>query len=405
VTTLKVDRVHDSRLAYATIIGGLYLLSVATNLPTALYQLYAEHFQLSPFQVSVVYAVYGVSVIPLLLIFGWLSDRIGRRPVLVVAAVASAASMVTLAVATDLAILLVGRVLQAVAVGAFSGTGAAALVELNPSGSRQAAGLAVAISQVLGGATGPLLGGIFAQSLPDPLIAPFACEALISLGVAVVFVKLPESRPVISSSLNRRLRVSLDRRDTIAFISASAAGALAWMLGGLFVALMPGYVSETLGRREALAGGALVCLMLVIAAAAQLLLRTLAPVKLQAAGLATLIVGLAAVAVAEWNRSFPMLVVAAIICGVSFGCGYLGGVVKINELAPPDKRGSVTSIYFCISYVGGSLPIVALGILATAVGSTGGVIWFAAVSATAAGALLAWIIADAASSSTRAAGI
>lgn len=55
---------------------------LAANLATPLYAVYARKFGFSTVVLALVFAVYALVLIPALLLFGQLSDRLGRRPVI-----------------------------------------------------------------------------------------------------------------------------------------------------------------------------------------------------------------------------------------------------------------------------------------------------------------------------------
>ncbi len=62
------------------LIGAAYaflIIMMGTTLPTPLYPIYSEEFNLSPLVITIIYAVYAGGVIFGLLVFGQLSDRIG----------------------------------------------------------------------------------------------------------------------------------------------------------------------------------------------------------------------------------------------------------------------------------------------------------------------------------------
>src|ERR1700752_2198391 len=80
--------------------AAFYLLASITitflagsSAPTPLYPLYQAKWGFSPITVTVVFAVYALGLLGALLISGRLSDHIGRRPVLVVATLTHAATM------------------------------------------------------------------------------------------------------------------------------------------------------------------------------------------------------------------------------------------------------------------------------------------------------------------------
>ena len=60
-------------------------LLAASSAPTPLYAIYQAEWGFSPMTTTVVFGVYAVAVLLALLVFGRLSDHVGRRPVLFVA--------------------------------------------------------------------------------------------------------------------------------------------------------------------------------------------------------------------------------------------------------------------------------------------------------------------------------
>src|SRR5689334_1625564 len=58
------------------------LLMAGANLATPLYAVYAQRFHFSSLVLTAVFATYAVVLVPSLILFGRLSDRIGRRLVI-----------------------------------------------------------------------------------------------------------------------------------------------------------------------------------------------------------------------------------------------------------------------------------------------------------------------------------
>ena len=143
----------------------LFTLLACSNLPTPLYRLYAQAFHFSPLTLTLVFAVYVGTMVPSLLVFGPLSDAIGRRPVLVGATAAAVAAMLVFMLATSTPWLLLARGLQGVAVGAASGALTAALSEFEPRQNRDRAALATTVASLGGLAAGPLIAGSLASTV------------------------------------------------------------------------------------------------------------------------------------------------------------------------------------------------------------------------------------------------
>src|ERR1044072_9345444 len=77
----------------------LVLMPCSSTGPSPLYPVYQQHWNLSATTVSVVFAIYALAVLVSLVVFGSLSDEIGRRRVLAFAAAMLAVSMVLFATA------------------------------------------------------------------------------------------------------------------------------------------------------------------------------------------------------------------------------------------------------------------------------------------------------------------
>jgi MFS family permease len=82
--------------------------------------------------VTVIYATFAVGVIAVLLLFGHLSDQIGRRWVLLAGLAQSALSAGAFSVTDGPALLLVGRIRSGLSAGAFTGAATSTLVDLAP---------------------------------------------------------------------------------------------------------------------------------------------------------------------------------------------------------------------------------------------------------------------------------
>src|SRR4029077_15197396 len=112
--------------------------------------------------VTVVFGVYALAVLASLLVVGSLSDHVGRRPVLVVALLLQAVTMLVFSTAAGLPELVAARLLQGLSTGAALGALGAGLVDLNRAKGTVANGVAA----LAGTATGAVASGLFVQYLP-----------------------------------------------------------------------------------------------------------------------------------------------------------------------------------------------------------------------------------------------
>nr|AIA15396.1 TetA [uncultured bacterium] len=123
-------------------------------------------------------------------VLGALSDRFGRRPVLLASLAGAAADYVLMALAPNLAWLYLGRVLSGIT-GASMAVGTAYVTDVTPEADRAKRYGQMGAAMGLGFVVGPLIGGALGEwSLRAPFVAAAAMNAL---NLAFAWVALPES--------------------------------------------------------------------------------------------------------------------------------------------------------------------------------------------------------------------
>ncbi len=176
----------------ATELGAIFAGAI---LPTPLYPLYRQAFGFSAFTLTLIYAVYVLGNLLALLLFGRLSDQIGRRTVGWPAIACALASAGIFAAAFSTGWLFAARALSGFATGLASGTATAWIAELFRSRDTGAAARLAAAANFFGCAGGPLLGGLLAQFAPAPLQVPFVAYSLLLCALAAA---LPFARETVT---------------------------------------------------------------------------------------------------------------------------------------------------------------------------------------------------------------
>jgi len=347
------------------------LMFMGSTLLTPLYSMYRQAFHFSPVVLTLIYAAYVVGNLGALLVFGRLSDQIGRRPVSLLAVALGLVATVLFLVATGTTWLFVARILSGFAIGLGSGAGAAWMAELDPRHDRGHAALLVTSSNFGGLALGPLVSGFLAQYAPWPLRLPFAVQlaGLVIVGLLVWRTEETVASKQSFSELRLRPRVGVPRAILLEFASPAVSVFGTMALIGFYAALLPSLLAERLHRTNHAAGGMVVFWLFAVAVAVVILSRRLASRTAMLAGLALLVPSLALLELAEWLRSMPVLLVGTTITGAAAALGYRGGLQVINAISPDDRRAEVVSTYYVAGFVGNSLPIVGVGVLTSAVGS------------------------------------
>src|ERR1700759_3652203 len=102
---------------FALLFCATVVLMASASAPSPIYPLYQERWGFSVTMLTVVFAVYVVGLLGALLTVGSLSDRLGRRPMLVAALLVAAASTAIFWTADGVGSLLIARVVQGLATG------------------------------------------------------------------------------------------------------------------------------------------------------------------------------------------------------------------------------------------------------------------------------------------------
>lgn len=122
----------NSALAALTVVS-LFTLS---NAPTPLYPVWQQEWGFDAGTVAVIFGTYIVGLIGTLLVAGQISDRHGRRVVLVPGLALGVVASILFFVAQNVPLLLVARLLAGIGVGTVLSAGMAAVVDLAPSDKR-----------------------------------------------------------------------------------------------------------------------------------------------------------------------------------------------------------------------------------------------------------------------------
>ena len=165
--------------------------------------LWAETFGASPVQIGLITASYAVMQLLFAPVWGRLSDRYGRRPIILVSLAGSAVSALMIGLAGTLLVLFVARVLQGIAGASYAA--AQAYVADVTSKEERARGMGmIGAAFGLGFILGPAFGAVF--SAVDERLPFFVAAGLAALNWLIAYRRLPESlRPGSTSAPTPRL--------------------------------------------------------------------------------------------------------------------------------------------------------------------------------------------------------
>lgn len=360
--------VRPARLPRLTGTPALLLLSslivsalAASAAPTPLYAVYQRQWGFSPITTTIVFGVYAVAVLVSLLIFGRLSDYLGRRPVLLGALAIQVVAMIVYATAGGVGELTAARVIQGLSTGAALGAIGAGLLDV----SRERGALFNSLSPGLGTGSGALISAVFVQFLPAPMHLVYLVLAAVFAAQAAGVILLRETvttAPLPVSALVPEIRLPSAVRGPI--LAAAPVMFAVWALAGLYGALGPSIVAVLTGSSDIVLGAASLSILAATAVLSVYLLRGAQAHVVMVAGVVALVVGVALTLAALETGSAGLFFAGTAVSGIGFGSGFQGGIRTVVPMAAPHERSGVLSLLFVVSYLGMGIPAVAAGFLA-----------------------------------------
>ena len=158
---------------------------------------YAEHFGASPLVATTLVSVYAVCSLISTPIIGNLSDRYGRKPLLLISQAGTCAGFLMLAFSSSLWMVFVGRILDGITAGNLSTAQAYISDHTKPENRAKAFGI-IGVAFGLGFMIGPAIG---AELGKHGLHLPFILAACLSaLSMLATYTLLPKREPVVEGA-------------------------------------------------------------------------------------------------------------------------------------------------------------------------------------------------------------
>jgi MFS family permease len=212
--------------------GAVVALALWTSAcPTLTYPLSQSEWGVSTTTVTWIFAAYPLALMPVLILFGNLSDHIGRRAAMALGLVAELVGVLMFAVASDVVWLLAGRAFMGLGVGLSLSAANVAMVEFSrPGRDKRAGALGTAISAV-GIALAMVVGGALTEYAPYPLRLNFFVLAATILVVTFFVLGMPRHTRDETKERWRTRGIAIPRGNRGIFVAGSISFASSFLLG------------------------------------------------------------------------------------------------------------------------------------------------------------------------------
>jgi predicted MFS family arabinose efflux permease len=333
--------------------------------PAMTYQLYAEEWRLTHTVTTGIFAIYSIVVVTVLILFGDISDHIGRRTTMLFGLAASLIGVFLFAVAPSVLWLFAGRAFMGVGVGLTAGPSTAAVLEFSAKGQAKQAASVTAAAQAFGLAAALLLGGGLTQYAPWPTRLSFwVLFALIALLFTGTWF-LPRQIGGQASNRWRPKVPSLPPGLWPAFALASIAVTTAYAHGVLILSLGGQVARDLVGSPNALVDGAALSLFAITFGVLGIVARDLRPRPAMMLGAIASAGGMGLLALSVAWHGLSIFLAATAVSGVGYSLLFIGGLALVNGAVPTEQRGGVLSSLYLFAYLSQGIVALVLGAVAT----------------------------------------
>ncbi|MSO15539.1 MAG: MFS transporter [Ilumatobacteraceae bacterium] len=295
---------------------------------------YAERFGANGLQVGLMFASFSIAQMVFAPILGRISDKVGRKPVIVFSLIGTAVGSFVTGAAGALWVLFLGRILDG-ASGASVAVAQGAVADIAPPEQRARLMGMLGAAFGVGFVVGPALGGLAA--LGGPHVPFYLAGSIAAINAVAAMIRLPETKPDTShitekSQRGSALSPALKRFALVGFLS---------MLGFAgFEATFSIWGLKQFGFTEGSASLVFVFVGVTLVAVQGGLIgpltERLGSRKLLRIGLSLVAAGLLLLGV---TTTWPMLFVALFLLSIGQGVSGPSGGALVAELAPVERRG------------------------------------------------------------------
>ncbi|WP_310595315.1 MFS transporter [Flavobacterium sp.] len=339
----------------------LFLITLAVNISMPLFRPYAELAGFNNGQTALVLATYILGMLPCYVFLGGISDRIGRKPVLLFSLFLALASNLTITLFPTVYALIFARFFQGVALALSMGTGTAYISEIvhpNADASVRAAN-ATSMATAIG-----FSGGAFMTSIA--LLIHFSYlpfTYFIAIGITVIGIILAFLLPKLPPIGGNLVRLPYFPEG---YFPVNLSIAICWATTGVVIAIIPTQLATF--HLTAYAGFCLVLINWTGGFMQPFIRKRFHPKTSLKLGFAIIPFGFGLVIVGSYFGFLPVVLLGTAFIGLAaYGFSYQGGLAIIADLGGSQKARAVSG-YMFFGYVGFGIPAVVLGFLADSIG-------------------------------------
>lgn len=353
---------HKVRFGFIAATLSLWMAFAASATPIPLYDLYHRESGVSLNELALTSVFYFVGAVTALLIFGRISNYIGRKfSAFLVIGLAALSTVMFLEVDSAFP-LIAGRFFLGLACGLASSALTAFVADTAPEEPTWLSPTIISNAPFIGLTVGALLSGVLVQYGPDER---HLCYYIILLGLAACALLISASgetiarKPGLIASL--RPRMVLPPADKRLYPVAAATFVATWAMGGFYQAYGPTIAAQELGTLNTFMAALVFSAYLLPGTIGSALTARLTPAQTQRFGMILFTIAVTGIILTMKIGHVSGFLIASAIAGAAQGGVVTGSIRSLMTDVTKEERAGVLSVIFATSYTGAAVPTLIAG--------------------------------------------
>lgn len=360
-------RDRSLRLAFVSAVVSLVAAFAAVGSTIPLFNLYRAEDGFSNSDISLTVVAYSAATLGTLLVFGRLSNHVGRRPAAMGGLALLVAGSLLLLNVHHIGTLIAGRFLMGLGAGLASSSLPAYVVDAAPARPTWLAAVASSQTVMLGLAVGATASGALVQFGPWPReLVYLVVIGLLVLSAALVAISPETVTPSPGGWQSLRPSVRVPARVLRLLPVAAVVFWATWATGAFYQAFVPALVQDQLHTRSPLVLALVFASYMGPSALGAPLGGRLSPAAAQRIGMIAFLVGWIVLIAAISTGGLSMFVVATLVGGAAQGIAISAAIRGLLHGSTPVDRAAIFAVIYLLSYSGATIPSLVSARLSTA---------------------------------------
>lgn len=313
---------------------------MGTALASPLYPLYQDRWDLNASHITQLYVAYMAAGLTGLLFLGRLSDMKGFMPVLRTGLILVTSGVTLSAFAWDVGSFLFSRIMIGMASSMIVTSASIGLGQFNRGGDVQRAAATTSLMLAFGFGLGPVVGGLIAQWIPNPLFSSYLPSMV--LGILAIYA-LFQIRPIASKQpvpQKNSWRTWMPRLTLPAthlrrpYLIGCLSACCAFAMFSLFASLAPSFMAQMVPWHGPATSGLSIGIILFLSSGFQLLIRRWPAKRSVIVGLLSFTLACIALLINLWASSSLLFIVCVLLTAFGHGLCMYGGMSIVQRVSP-----------------------------------------------------------------------